>query len=360
LIWGGALATGYHRLCVHLVGSVPLADAETVFLTVCASIGPHLRRLPDGETGARRRWVGMISEILDRHPALETDPDEPPFVMKLASGAVHRELRRLRFRAGIDPKTVRFETGYAAMAIDSFAIFDRLQRDGVIPKAVKFQIAIPSPLAPAYNYISKKHRTAFLDVFAAHLPEEVHRIAAVLPNDRLAIQWDILQEILIWENYFPDRPDDYQTQITSVLSKVGNAVPQAIELGYHLCYGSPKDEHLVQPRDAAIMVAIMNETVRQVQRPITYFHIPVPKDRTDATFYRPLSALSLSKGTELFVGLVHLNDDDGNRQRLDMVRKFAAVAGVASECGWGRGDPSRVGALLDTLQRLVGAQSAPV
>ena len=36
---------------VHLIGSVPLADAETVFRTVAAALGPHLRYLPDGETG---------------------------------------------------------------------------------------------------------------------------------------------------------------------------------------------------------------------------------------------------------------------------------------------------------------------
>ncbi|MGH8733136.1 MAG: hypothetical protein ACREVB_05590 [Burkholderiales bacterium] len=36
---------------VHLIGSVPLADTEQVFRTVAGALGPHLRRLPDGETG---------------------------------------------------------------------------------------------------------------------------------------------------------------------------------------------------------------------------------------------------------------------------------------------------------------------
>jgi hypothetical protein len=346
------------QLSVHMVGSVPLADAESVFRTVCGVIGPYLKRLPDGETGARRRWVGMLSEILDRHPALQPDPDEPPFVMKLASGKVHRELKRLRFRPGIDPRGVRFETGYAAMAIDSFAIFDRLQRDGVIPAGIRFQVAIPSPLAPAYNYLSRAHRDAFLDVFAAHLLDEVRQIAAALPHDRLALQWDVLQEILIMEGYFPDRPDDYQAQILSVLGRIGDAVPQAMELGYHLCYGSPKDEHLIQPRDAAVMVDLMRQTLRRVRRPIQYFHIPVPKERSDPAFYRPLSSLNLPRGTELYLGLVHLNDDAGNRLRLDVARKFTPVAGVATECGWGRGNPVNVVPLLESFKRLIGTQPA--
>jgi hypothetical protein len=342
-------------LSIHLVGSVPLTNADSVFRTVSAAIGPYLRRMPDGETGARKRWVGMLSEILDRHPAFEVDPDEPPFVMKLASGAVHRELHRLRFRSGEDPQAVRFETGYAAMAIDSFALFDRLQAEAVVPRGVKFQIAIPSPLAPTYNYITPRQRQAFLEVFTAHLIDEVRKIAAALPHDRIALQWDVLQEILIWEGYFPDRPSDYQSQIGTILGRVGNAVPQPIELGYHLCYGSPKDEHLVQPRDAGILCEVMSVVLGHVRRRVQYFHIPVPRPRTDPAFYQPLRNLPLPEATELYLGLVHLGDAEGNRTRLARAREVTRVSGVASECGWGRGDPSRVGPLLETLRSVAVA-----
>src|SRR3974390_2661473 len=112
---------GRDPLAVHIVGSVPLAGAEEVFRAVAGSVGPYLRRLPDGETGPRRLWIGMISQMLDRHPAFEVDPDEPAFAMKLWTGEVHRELKRLRFRRGIAPADVSFATGYADMAIASFA-----------------------------------------------------------------------------------------------------------------------------------------------------------------------------------------------------------------------------------------------
>lgn len=342
-------------LQIHLVGSVPLSDAETVFRTVCDSVGPHLRRLPDGETGARRRWVGMLSEILDRHPAFEPDPEERPFVMRLASGKVHRELTRLRIRPGINPEAIRFETGYAAMAKESFGVFTRLQGEGVIPSSMKFQVAIPSPLAPTYNYIGAKSRSVFLELFTQHLLDEVRQIAATLPVEQVALQWDVLQEILIWENYFPDRPANYRAQILEVLGKIGDAVPQPMELGYHLCYGSPKDEHLVQPRDAGVITELIAETLGRVRRPIDFMHFPVPKDRTDQAFYRPLRELTAPPSTQLFVGLAHVNDHEGNRRRLEQARDVMSVAGVASECGWGRSDPSRVGALLDSLRRTVTA-----
>ena len=343
------------RLRVHLVGSIPLKDTESVFRTVCSSIGPYLRRIPDGETGPRRLWVGMISQQLSRHPAFEVATDEPLFAMKLASGKTFREYPRLRIRQGIDPETIDFETGYAEMAIESFAVFTRLQESGVIPKDVRFQVCIPSPLAPTYNYISPKDRSTFLRIFTDHLVSEVRKITTALPNDRLAIQWDIVHEILLLENYFADRPDDYQEQNRATLKRIGSAVPEPVELGFHLCYGSPNDEHLVQPKDARVLVGLIHETIGQLTRPVTYFHIPVPKHRTDSDFYRPLADLSLKEATDLYLGLIHSDDDAGNSRRLELGRAATRVDGIASECGHGRTDPARIRGLLNSYARVAAS-----
>jgi hypothetical protein len=341
------------QLHVHLVGSVPLADAEAVFRIVSTAIGPQLLRLPDGETGARCRWAGMLGHMLNRHLSFEPDTNGPPLVVKSTTGKVLREVQRLRIRRGIDARALHFETGYAAMAIDSFIIFDRLQREGAIPKHVRFQISIPSPLAPTYNYISHGDRDEFLDVFTNHLCDEVRQISAALPNERITIQWDVLHEILIWEGYFQDRSDHYKTQIVDTLGRIGEAVPTPIELGYHLCYGATRGGPLLKPRDAAAVVTMIREVLRQVRRPIQYIHFPVPQDRTDAAFFRPFSSLSVRKGTELYAGLIYLNDERGNRKRLECAREYVAVSGVASECGWGRYDPACVDALLETTRALI-------
>jgi hypothetical protein len=50
-------ATGNFVTGAHLIGSVPLPDAETVFRTVARELGPFLSRMPDGETGNRIRWM---------------------------------------------------------------------------------------------------------------------------------------------------------------------------------------------------------------------------------------------------------------------------------------------------------------
>jgi hypothetical protein len=163
------------------------------------------------------------------------------------------------------------------MAIESWAVFDRMQKSGAIPKGVKFQVCLPTPIAPTYNNIVPSDRQGVLPALTQHFAGEVARIAAAVPNNRLAIQWDVCQEVLAWEGYYDKGPVDFHTETLDVLGKVGDAVPAAIELGYHLCYGSPADEHLVQPKDTALMVEMTNAIAARVKRPIQFFHLPVPK-----------------------------------------------------------------------------------
>ena len=47
---------------IHMVGSIPLEDAESVFRTLGSRIGGHVERIPDGETGRRQRWISFISD----------------------------------------------------------------------------------------------------------------------------------------------------------------------------------------------------------------------------------------------------------------------------------------------------------
>ena len=50
----------------HLVGSVGLEDAETVFTTVSEVLGDCCRRIPDGETGVRHYWIRWQRSTFDR------------------------------------------------------------------------------------------------------------------------------------------------------------------------------------------------------------------------------------------------------------------------------------------------------
>ena len=339
---------------VHFVGSVPLADAETVFRTLAAASGPRLRRLPDGETGIRKTWIRFLQQVLAENPAIEV-ADVPPFKFTQWDGKVLREIPRLRVKPGATPDPASFDTGYAVMALQSSRIFERLQREGAIPAGVKFQVSLPTPIAPTYNNMLPADRPLLLPALTEHLLGEVAKIAAAVPHDRLALQWDVCQEVLAWEGYYEPGPVDFREETVAVLRRIGDAVPAAIDLGYHLCYGSPADEHCVQPKDMGVMVEIANAVAAGVDRPIQFFHMPVPKGRSDDAYFAPLERLRLGPETELYLGLIHHADPDGDMARLAAARRHARVAGVATECGMARGDPARLPSLLAAHVRAAGA-----
>ena len=331
---------------VHFVGSIPLSDTETVFRTLTAATGPYLLRLPDGETGIRKTWIRFLQDVLAENPAIERADDVPPFKFVQWDGKLIREIPRLRLKPGAVPDPASFHTGYAEMAIASWAVFDRLQRAGVIPEAVKFQVSLPTPIAPVYNNMVPADRPGLLPALTQHFLGEVAAIAAAIPNDRLALQWDVCQEVLAWEGYYEPGPADTRTETLDVLTQVGEGVPAGIELGYHLCYGSPADEHMVQPKDAGLMVEMTNAVSARVKRPINYFHLPVPKNRTDDPYFAPLAGLKLHPETQLYLGLIHHDDAAG-----DAARRHTQVDGIATECGMARGEPSRLPALLASHAR---------
>lgn len=63
------------KTVVHLVGSVPLSDSETVFKTLSSGVGRFFSRLPDGETGIRKSWIRFLQDVLAQHPAIEVAHD---------------------------------------------------------------------------------------------------------------------------------------------------------------------------------------------------------------------------------------------------------------------------------------------
>ena len=340
---------------VHFVGSIPLPGTESVFRTLSQAAGPHLLRIPDGETGIRKTWIRFIQDVLSSNPAIEFARDVPPFKFVQWDGKVVREIPRLRIKPGATPDAGTFNTGYADMAIDSWGVFERMQKAGVIPPKLKFQISLPTPIAPTYNNMVPADRQKLLPALTRHFIGEVSKIAKALPNDRIAIQWDVCQEVLAWEGYYDAGPVDFRTETIDVLRRIGDAVPAGIELGYHLCYGSPADEHMVQPKDMRIMVEIANAIVAGVKRPIQFFHMPVPKERSDDAFFAPLADLKFRPGTELYLGLIHHDDANGDAARLAAARRHARVDGVGTECGMARGDPARLPALLAAHVRAVEA-----
>jgi hypothetical protein len=331
---------------LHLIGSIPLESTEQVFRTLAGELGPYLGRFPDGETGERARWVYFQGLMLRAHPAMETDPTVPPYQFIQWDGKVIREIPQVRFKPGVDPDTVVFETGYDKAALASYETFERLRSEEFIARGTRFQVSLPTPHSSGYLYVSGPARQTYFRVYERALLAALANIVTAIPSADLTIQWDVCQEVLAFENYFKDRPADYKAQTFAMLGRLGDAVPGDVEMGYHLCYGSPADEHLVQPKDAAILVEMMEGIAAATKRRIDFFHIPVPKDRTDAAFYAPLQAWKRPAGTRLYLGLLHYDDSAGDRARIAMARRHVPDFGFSAECGWGRTEPGRLPGLL--------------
>jgi len=336
------------RGLVHLIGSVPLPTAEEVFRRLGAALGPLLSRMPDGETGERRRWIYWQRTMLERHPAMEVDAEAGLLELRQWDGSLLRRAPLLRFRPGVDPDRVEFPTGYAEAARESWALFDRLRREGALPAGLRFQVCLPTPMSSAFMYVSPRAHDDYQRAYERSLRRDLDRIVAAVPHGDLSIQWDICQEVLVFEGYFPTRPSDYRERIFALLARLGDAVPADVEMGYHLCYGSPADQHLVMPKDTAILAELARAILAGVKRRVDFLHLPVPRERDDAAYLAPLRDLALPPALRLYLGLLHHGDREGDRRRIDRARDAVGDFGVATECGWGRGEPARLPGLLES------------
>lgn len=321
----------------QLVGSVNLPDTEAVLRLIAGELGTHVRRIPDGETGDRLGWIGCQLPVI---MAAGFTPVAP-----VSYGGY--ELPQLVPPEG---EVVFGSLGYAAAAIESWATFQRLQAEGVIPAGIRFQVSLPTPQATVSAWVNEADRGRVLEPYAARLLAELEEIVAAIPNDQLAVQWDVAVEVGILDGPFRD-PSDFEV-IANRLAALGEVVPAAVELGYHFCYGDYGHEHFRQPDSLALCVALADRLTAQVRRQITWFHMPVPRHIEDEAYFAPLAGYRPRPGTELYLGIVY------DRAGVDVSRRLAALAqsalrightfGVATECGMGRVPTEDV---VETVQR---------
>ncbi|MFT4219643.1 MAG: hypothetical protein QM611_03895 [Microbacterium sp.] len=338
-----------------LVGSINLPDAETTFRTAAETLGGHLKRVPDGEPGARFHWIAFQADRIAATPGIERVGDEPVLLKGL-------DLRPIRVADGVDIASLRLAPlGYADSALQSWEQFRALREAGVIAPGTRFQVSLPTPAAVVGAFVVAEQRAAFEPVYAAALYGELDRILAAVPHDDLAIQWDTAVEFAFIEGAgYPERfggaytPwfDDVWAGVIGRAVEQSRHVPEPVELGYHLCYGDAGEQHFFEPADTANLARFANLLAAGVERSIQWVHLPVPIGRDDDAYFAPLDELALGPETELYLGLVHREDlADGARRRIEAAARHAPAFGVATECGIGR-------APAETVVPLLGAHAA--
>jgi hypothetical protein len=334
----------------HLVGSVPLGSAEEVFRTASSTLGRHLRRIPDGETGERSNWIGWQYGVLSRHPLLEAVPPETD---------AYAPLPRVRLKAGVrggaaGGSGIAFgPLGYADAAKSSYAVFSRLKKERAIPPHARFQVSLPTPLAPVSTFVAPESQAALEGPYETRLLDELDEIAGSIPRDELSVQWDVAVEVAHWEGVWPAHFGNLKQGIIDRLVRAGNRVDPRVELGFHLCYGDYEHRHFKQPADLSALVEIANLVLGGLKRRLNWLHVPVPRDRVDDAYFSPLRGLNLPAESELYLGLVHFSDGAaGAGKRIAVAKRFARAFGVATECGMGRRPPETIPDLLGLHARL--------
>ena len=332
---------------VHLVGSVPLRDAREVFTTVSAALGAQLKRIPDGETGERSDWITWLEPAFADNPALQKS-DELFRVHATGVGRI-----RYRLKPGMTAADVHFDNlFYADIAKASYAEFAALKRAGKIAPDVRFQIDLVPAHSVIWLFLQDDLHQPLDPVYNAALKHEIDKIAASLPHDQIAIQFDVASAVFarLQRNepnaYGRDR-DEMLAKFSGILADLAEHVPADIELLFHFCYGDSNHKHVIEPVDMGDMVDMANRLCADIGRPIQLIHMPVPRDRTDDAYFAPLARLRLKPETQLCLGLVHYTDGlAGTRRRLEAAERHANSFSIATECGFGRRDPATIPELL--------------
>jgi hypothetical protein len=332
---------------VHLVGSVPLADAREVFETTSAVLGPRLKRIPDGETGERSDWITWLEPAFADNPALEKSDE----LFRIHATGTARI--RYRLRPGKKASDVTFgNLFYADIAEQSYADFAALKAQGKIARDVRFQIDLVPAHSVIWLFLQDDLHQPLDPVFNTALKREIDKVAAALPHGQIAIQFDVASAVFARlqrgePNAYGKTREEMLTTFSRILTDLADHVPADIELLFHFCYGDSNHKHVVEPRDMGDMVDVANRLSADIKRPIQLIHMPVPRDRSDEAYFEPLKRLRLKPETELCLGLVHYTDGVlGTRRRMAAAERHAADFSVATECGFGRRDPNTIPELL--------------
>lgn len=317
---------------VHLVGSIGLDSVPDVFKAVGRTLGRRLRRVPDGEVGGRRLWISW------QYPLFRANA----FLAATETARPRTGFLELRLADGVRGEDVVFgELGYTREARASFIDFTRAQQRGELPADARFQVCLPTPFAVVNSFCVPADAPAIERAYERAMASEIASLCAEIPHDKLSIQWDVCVEMVLWDGQEwrgrVQRADTSNPDLLARMRRISESIPADVELGIHLCYGDFEAKHFIEPRDAGKMVEFANALANAIAHPLAFMHMPVPIERDDDAFFKPLDGLRLDPRTELYLGVVHAKDGvDGTRKRIAAACRHVPHFGIACECGIAR------------------------
>jgi hypothetical protein len=256
-------------------------------------LGPHLRSLPDGETGARRNWIISIVESLRHHDALEVRRD--------GDWSDYDKTPQLRIRKGRHLYGANLDFGHVGAAQDSYPQFQKLTT-AKGKGDLSFQQGVPGDFDLAMFTLGPggalRHRRPFTEATL----REIHGVREVSGPETL-----------------------FQIEVPVELVLLAKAPPRA------------------RPRLA-----------KMLSRTITGLAAADHPATTAPAFYEPLAELRLPADVRFAAGFVH--EDQGlseQREIRDLIEsRLGRELMMAAACGLGRRDEPTARANLERTAEL--------
>jgi hypothetical protein len=334
----------------HLVGSLPGHGPGPAMATALEVLGPHLRSLPDGETGERRNWVISIIEGLRAHPDLE--------LHKAGDWSDYDKTPQLRIRRGRRLYGASLDFGHVAAVRDSFPAFEQARTAAGRPDLV-FQEGVPGDFDLAMFTLGPlgalRHRRPFTEATLG----EIRDVKAITGPDTI-FQIEIPVElVLLAKAPPPARPALARLLARSVIA-LADGAPEGTRFALHLCLGDMNNRAFGTMTDCGPLVLLANILVAgwPAGRRLEIVHAPfAAADQpasTDPAFYAPLRSLRIPSGVRFAAGFAHEAQslDDQRRIRSIIDEQLQRQVVIASACGLGRRQEQAGRAVLERTAEL--------
>ncbi len=334
----------------HLVGSLPGATAEEAMSDVLDRLGPHLRSLPDGETGDRRNWIIHIIEALRAHPDLE--------LVKDGDWSDYDRIPRFKVRKGHHLYGASLDFGHVAAAEESLPFFEVL-RSKAGRDDLPFQVGVPGDFDMAVFTLGPKSALRHKRAFTEATLSEIRRVHGLTSGDAV-FQIEVPAELVfVAGTPGPGQPAMAKLLGGRIAALAAGAAP-GTRFGIHLCLGDMNHRALGRMDDATPLVLLSNainkswpddRTLEFVHAPFAAADDPPP---VDPSFYSPLARLNLSRGVRFIAGIAH--EDQALEAQLSIRSAIDAAVGhpvdISTSCGLGRREPEAARSALDRIAAL--------
>jgi len=322
------------RRHAHLVGSVPGESPAEAMQLAMTTLGPHLRCLPDGETGDRRNWIISIIENLRGHPALE--------LAKEGDWSDYDKTPRFKVRRGHQLLGASLDFGQLSAVEASRPAFEEVRRESGRAD-LDYLVGVPGDFDMAMFTLGPvgalRHRRAFTEATVA----QITRIYAML-GDQAIFQLEVPAELVLLTKLPAALHPPLARMFGKWLAGVAAASPEGARFGIHLCLGDMNHRAFGRMKDVAPLVALTQAIVAAwpAGRPLEFVHAPFaaaddPPPTTES-FYAPLAALKLPSETRFIAGFAHEDQSLEDQLRvMGMLEKLLdRPVDIASSCGLGR------------------------